>query len=329
LPFDLKTFIEFEKLVSQINENNFDEIAWRFFHFQAVHNDGYSAYLKYLKVNPKSLKSLEEIPFLPISFFKTHSIKTGQWPTQRIFKSSGTTESIRSSHHLWDEAFYLQQAERCFVQFFGPLSDFQIIALLPFYDTVHSSLVAMARYFLSKTSSEYSGFFLSDFDRIARLVDRMNASKKKILLLGVSHALLDLVESGPWDFKELMVMETGGMKGRKKEITRAELHERIIEGLGVKRVSSEYGMAELSSQAYSSGDGIFGCGSAMRVVIKEVNDPFSVATASGIINVIDLANFHSCCFIETQDLGKKSGSGFEVLGRADNSEARGCNLLMG
>ena len=329
MPFILKTFIEYEKLLPQINENNFDEIAWRLFHFQAVHNEVYSAYLKYLKVDLKDLKSLAQIPFLPISFFKTQTIKTGHWPTQRIFKSSGTTESIRSSHHVWDEAFYLQQAERCFVNFFGPLSDYNILALLPFYDTVHSSLVAMVRYFLCKSASEHSGFFISDFKRIARLVNQLKASNKKIVLLGVSHALLDLVEAGPFDFEDAIVMETGGMKGRKKEITRAELHEKIKKGLGVKTVSSEYGMAELSSQAYSRVDGIFDCSPAMRVVIKEINDPFSVASSTGIINVIDLANFHSCCFIETQDLGRRSGNGFEVLGRADNSEARGCNLLMG
>lgn len=329
MPFDLKTFIEFEKLLPQINENNFDEIAWRLFHFQASQNEVYSAYLKHLKIDIKALKSLDQIPFLPISFFKSHIIKTGQWPTQRLFKSSGTTESIRSAHHLWDETFYLQQAQLCFERFFGSLFDFHIIALLPFYDTIHSSLVAMVRYFLLKSDSEYSAFLMSDIDRIVGLLDKLKVSNKKILLLGVSHALLDLAEAGPFDFKEVIVMETGGMKGRRRELTRAELHEKIKKGLGVKEVCSEYGMAELSSQAYSKADGIFECSQAMRVFIKEVNDPFSVASSTGIINVVDLANFHSCCFIETQDLGRKSGNGFEVLGRADNSEARGCNLLMG
>jgi Acyl-protein synthetase, LuxE len=331
----LKTFIEFEKLLAQINENNFEEIAWRLFHFQAAHNEVYRNYLAHLRIDPLKLKSLHEIPFLPISFFKSHAIKTGDWSTQRIYQSSGTTQSIRSVHHLWDEPFYLNHAERCFEKFVGPLDQFHILALLPSYDTANSSLVAMVRYFIAKSKSHHSCFLLSntnrnaiEFERIADLIDQLSQSDKKVLLLGVSHGLLDLADNGPFSIKNILVMETGGMKGRKEEITREELHGKIRNGLGVKEIYSEYGMTELCSQAYSLSEGIFECSPAMRVIIKEVNDPFSLAQNTGIINVIDLANFHSCGFIETQDLGRVTSHGFQVLGRADNSEARGCNLLM-
>ena len=324
----LTQFIEFEKELSQINENNFDEIAWRHFQFQASHNEVYSTYLKHLKVDPQIVKSLEKIPFLPIRFFKSNEVKTSQWPTQRTFQSSGTTESVRSTHHLWDESLYLQHSANTFEKFFGPLSRFHVLALLPYYDTGQSSLIAMTRHFVAKSGSEYSGFFLSDTQRLIDLIHRLKSSERKVLLLGVSHALLDFAEQGPFFFDNLLVMETGGMKGRKEEITRAELHDKIQLGLGVQAVCSEYGMTELCSQAYSTSKGIFQCASSMKVIIKEINDPFSVSKSTGLINVIDLANFHSCSFIETQDLGRVTAEGFEVLGRVDNSEARGCNLML-
>jgi phenylacetate-coenzyme A ligase PaaK-like adenylate-forming protein len=322
------SFIEWEKTLSQINENNFDEIALNMFRFQAAHNELYRAYLSHLKVDSKDIQLINQIPFLPIRFFKSCTIKTGQWLSQRIYQSSGTTETIRSSHHLWDETFYLQHAAVTFERQFGSLQGYHVLALLPSYDTGYSSLVAMARYFVARSGSENSGFFLHDFDRLIALFNTLRNSGRKILLLGVSHALLDLAEKGPFQFPEIMVMETGGMKGRKVEITREELHQKIKVGLGVNRIYSEYGMTELCSQAYSKANGLFQCAPTMKVIIKEITDPFLVSATTGIINVIDLANFHSCGFIETQDLGRVTDRGFEVLGRADNSEARGCNLLI-
>ncbi len=325
----MNTFVEFEKELSQINENNFDEIAWRLFHFQARHNPVYSSYLNHVKIDPDKIKSLEEIPFLPIRFFKNHEIKTGDWSTQRTYKSSGTTESIRSFHHLWDEPFYLNHAASTFEKFFGSLKQFHILALLPSYDTGHSSLVAMARYFIAQSGSDDSGFYFSETTKLIELIDRLKYSDKRTILFGVSHSLLDLAGQGPYSFNNLLVIETGGMKGKKEELTRMDLHKKIKLGIGTLQVCSEYGMTELCSQAYSKAEGVFQCAPTMKVLIKEINDPFSITDATGIINVIDLANFHSCCFIETQDLGRVTENGFEVLGRADNSEARGCNLMIG
>ena len=324
----LKSFIEFEKMLSQINENNFDEIAWQIFHFQAKNNEIYSQYLNLLGVNKRNLKSLSQIPFLPIRFFKDKEVKSGKWFTQQPYKSSGTSEANKSSHHLWDENFYLEHAARTFQQSFGTLDQFHVLALLPFYDVGHSSLISMTRHFIKRSKSEYSGFFLNENKKLIDTIGKLQSANKKILLLGVTHALLDLLESGPFEFPNLMVMETGGMKGRREEIIRSELHEIIKKGFGVKAILSEYGMTELCSQAYSKQDGIFQCAPSMRVMIKEVTDPFSIAQSTGVINVIDLANFHSCSFIETQDLGRVTEAGFEVLGRVDNSEARGCNLLI-
>jgi hypothetical protein len=328
MPTSADTFIEFEKSLSQINENNFDEIAWKTFHFQAASNDIYARYLKYLRIDPLNLQSLNQIPFLPIRFFKDYEIKSGIWPTQHIYKSSGTTQAVKSSHHLWDENFYLNHAASSFENFLGPLENFHVLALLPYYDSGHSSLVAMARHFIARSGSSHSGFFLNDHDKLIELISNLTQSDKKILLLGVSHALLELAERGPFTFKDVIVMETGGMKGRKEELTREELHAKIKFGFGVEVVYSEYGMTELCSQAYAPFGGIFQCAPSIRVIVKEISDPFQASRSTGIINIIDLANFHSCSFIETQDLGRVTEKGFEVLGRADNSEVRGCNLLL-
>jgi hypothetical protein len=325
---DVQTFLNLQKQVLQINENNFDEIAWQIFKFQAEHNRVYRDYLKALQFDPSGISKLEEIPFLPIQLFKTHTVKTGNWPTQRIYKSSGTTQETRSMHHLWDEEFYLIHAAKTFEHFFGAISNYHVLCLLPSYDTVYSSLVAMARYFVAKSGSLQSGFFLENLESIPSKIQSLANSNRKILLIGVSHALLDLAEKGPFSFGDTLVMETGGMKGRKQEITRAELHQQLKDGLGKNQIISEYGMTELLSQAYSQQKGIFEYSDSMRVIIKEISDPFKAARSTGIINIIDLANLHSCSFIETQDLGRVTENGFEVLGRVDNSEVRGCNLLL-
>lgn len=324
----VNAFLDLQKLVLQINENNFDEIAWRVFQFQSEHNPLYNQYLSTLKLHHRSPDKLEQIPFLPIQFFKNHSVKTGNWPTQRLFKSSGTTAGNRSVHHLWDESFYLHNTAKAFEHRFGSLSNYHVLCLLPTYDTTYSSLVAMAKYFVAKSGSKASGFFLEAKEKLPLAIEKLSNANRKILLIGVSHALLDLVEHGPFTLNNTLVMETGGMKGRKAELTRAELHQRLRVGLGVTRIVSEYGMSELFSQAYTSQDEFFTPAPTMRVVIKELSDPFTSTSGTGIINVIDLANLHSCSFIETQDLGRMKGNSFAVLGRADNSEARGCNLLI-
>jgi hypothetical protein len=324
----LHFFLEFQKKLTQINENNFDEIALELFRFQAQNNAVYNQYLNQLRVNINNIQSIEEIPFLPIRFFKDHEVKTGIWLTQRVYKSSGTTDTTRSAHSLWDETFYLNHSLTIFENSFGPITNYRVLALLPAYDTGHSSLVAMARHFISKSESADSGFFLHNFAELIDLLGAPGNSKPKTILLGVSHALLDLADYGPFAFGDLIVIETGGMKGRKEEITREELHQRIRTGLGATKICSEYGMTELCSQAYSKSNGIFQCASTMKVIAREITDPFSATNSTGTLNIIDLANYHSCGFIETQDLGRVTERGFEVLGRVDNSEARGCNLMI-
>lgn len=325
---NVQTFLNLQKQILQINENNFDEIAWQIFRFQAQHNPIYRDYLNELKSDLTHISRLDQIPFLPIQFFKSHTVKTGNWPTQRLYKSSGTTQETRSVHHLLDEQFYLDHATQTFERFFGALNRYHVLCLLPAYDTTYSSLVAMARHFVARSGSIHSGFFLDNMESIPGKIQSLGTSAKQVLLIGVSHALLGLAEKGPFSLGDILVMETGGMKGRKQEITRSELHQKLRQGLGVTKIISEYGMTELLSQAYTQQKEIFDLPPTMKVIIKEINDPFKASGSTGIINIIDLANLHSCSFIETQDLGRVTENGFEVLGRADNSEARGCNLLL-
>ena len=326
---EISKLLDLQKKVLQINENNFEEIAWHVFEFQSAHNTLYRQYLAQLKRHHRAPNKLEKIPFLPIRFFKSHPVKTGNWRTERLFKSSGTKGDVRSAHHVWDESFYLHHAQTTFEKLFGPLHNFHVVCLLPSYDTAYSSLVAMARYLVAKSGSKDSGFFLDSKQKLPTIIEQLNKIDRKVLLLGVSHALLDLAEAGPFAFgDDILVMETGGMKGRKAELTRRELHQKLKVGLGVTRIVSEYGMTELLSQAYTTENETFQPASTMRVIIKELNDPFTSTQNAGIINIIDLANVHSCSFIETQDLGRTHSKGFEVLGRADNSEVRGCNLLI-
>lgn len=311
------------------NGQNFEDIALKLFHFQIKSNRTYDAFTAYL--GRRSPSSLRDIPFLPIGFFKSHDVKTGDWTPEVVFSSSGTG-GVTSHHAVRSRTSYLQRTESIFEYFFGPLTDYIIAALLPSYlEREGSSLVAMADYFIRRSGSAESGFFLNNQ---AELVERLQAWKqsgRKVLLLGVSFALLDLAEDHPADLSHCMIMETGGMKGRRQEITRQELHGVLRSRLGVKQVLSEYGMTELLSQAYSMGEGRFLTPPGMRVMIRDINDPFDLGQRekAGGINVIDLANVDSCAFIETQDLGKINQDGsFEVLGRIDNSDVRGCNLLV-
>lgn len=325
----MNTFKSFENALYSVNEGTFEDIALELFRFQAEYNPVYHLYLKNLRVDPKRIISLDTIPFLPISFFKTHLIKTGEWKVQTEFTSSGTMGST-SRHAVHNLDFYRTLSQRIFENLYGPLTDYHLLALLPSYlERTGSSLVAMMDHFIKQTGSEHSGFYLHNQQELISMIKRIK--DRKILLWGVSFALLDLAEKFEVDLSNGMVLETGGMKGRRQELIRDELHAILCDRFHVSVIHSEYGMTELMSQAYSAGEGYYTGPPWMKVFIRDLNDPFqSVSEKAGIMNIIDLANFHSCAFIETQDLGRITQSGsFEVLGRVDNSDVRGCNLLVG
>ena len=326
----MKTFKSFEEVLYGVNDGNFEDIALQLFRFQVENNTVYHDFVTHLRRDQAN--SLEEIPFLPISFFKTHTIQTGTWIPETTFTSSGTTGQAASRHQVKSAAWYLGHTERIFIQFFGPLGNYHFLALLPSYmEREGSSLVAMADYFIRKSNSVYSGFYLNHHDALVTKLLELKSSDKKVVLLGVTFALLDLAETYAVDLSHCLIMETGGMKGKRPELTREEVHRYLCSRFNVPSILSEYGMTELLSQAYSFGRGRFLAPPAMKVVIRDINDPFDQVGMgqTGAINVIDLANIYSCAFIETQDLGKTHQDGsFEVLGRMDNSDVRGCNLLV-
>jgi hypothetical protein len=320
---------DFRSLCLQINENNFDEIALEIFRFQAKENLVYRKYLNLIGVSPDSINSVFDIPFLPIQFFKTTKVMSGSWVPETIFRSSGTTGINTSSHMVDDFSFYLNHAAADFNQLITDISEAHLLAVLPSYtERADSSLVAMVDHLVKLSGSTFSGFYLNDKGSLQKALCAAKATGAKVILFGVTFALMDLVSAGI-DFSGVDVIETGGMKGRGKEVVREELY-RYLRQSKPNSIFSEYGMTELFSQAYAGSDGKFKPSSWMRVLIREINDPFKLAPSGtlGVIRVIDLANVHSCCFIETQDLGKSyRDGGFEVLGRLDYSDLRGCNLL--
>jgi hypothetical protein len=331
-----------KKEILQINKNNFDELALEVFQFQAINCKVYNQYLAFLDIDISKINSIEAIPFLPISFFKTKKIVSTHSPTQTVFKSSGTTGLNTSQHFLADPEFYKDISKSIFEANYGSLENYHIVAMLPSYlERGDSSLIYMVQHFIDGTNSPYSGFYTADYQAIINLFDNLKLdldTSRKVLLWGVTFAMLDLAELG-YDFStlkdRLIVLETGGMKGRKKEIVRDELYQRLKTGFGVGQIHSEYGMTELLSQAYSSDDALFNCPNSMKILLRELNDPFAILPysslkKSGGINVIDLANLETCSFIETQDLGQygPTKDSFKVLGRFDNSDLRGCNLLI-
>ncbi len=330
----MEEFKSFSKRLETLTLDHFEDFALELVQFQARHNPIYAAYLKARKIHPSSIQQLEDIPFLPIQFFKDSQVYCGnpEYATQ-VYTSSGTTGAITSKHLLWSEEFYLNHAQLLFEKEYGPLSDFHVLALLPAYlERPGSSLVAMASHFIQESKSEASGFYLYNQQELLQRLKELAQGSKKVLLLGVTFALLDLAESQV-NFKEnpdLIVMETGGMKGRRREMIREEVHQQLRAFFKVAHIHSEYGMTELLSQVYSKGEGKYTLPSCMRVMLRDLNDPFSPSSRSqGGINLIDLANFHSCAFIETQDIGSWDENGFlEVLGRFDHSDVRGCNLLI-
>jgi len=329
----LETFKSFAQSLVKINESNFEDIALRIFHFQADKNPVYRQYLHYVKCDTEKVLRLSQIPFLPISFFKSQIIKTGEWEPQAEFYSSGTTGSNTSRHFVYDLAFYRRHSETIFRHCYGDPETFHFLALLPSYlEREGSSLIEMMNHLILQSKSEYSGFYLHNHNALIDKLHYLKSDNRKVILWGVSFALLDLAEKIELDLSHCMIMETGGMKGRRKEWIREELHVFLTRRFNVKEIHSEYGMTELMSQAYSSGGGIYQSPPSMKIMIRNMNDPFEFLPPqkTGGINIIDLANFHSCAFIETQDIGSVDERGnFAVFGRMDNSDIRGCNLLVG
>jgi hypothetical protein len=314
------------------NEKGFAETALEIFRFQAQNCTIYREFITNLKVDIDTVKHVDQIPFLPISFFKSHEILSSTEKVEVTFTSSGTTGMINSRHLVTDVSWYEESFRNAFDVFYGDIKNYTILALLPAYmEREGSSLIYMAEDLVKRSENPDSGFYLYNHTDLYQQLKKQQQAKKPTLLIGVTFALLDFVEHYPIDFPELIVMETGGMKGRRKEMIREELHQTLYKGFGVDAIHSEYGMTELLSQAYSKGDGIFNCPHWMKVITRDTNDPISNLDndKTGGINVIDLANINSCSFIATQDLGKVYADGsFEVLGRFDNSDIRGCNLLI-
>ena len=321
-----------QEIFSIINIAQFTEKALRTFRFQAQNCKVYHEFVVNLKVDINAIERIDQIPFLPISFFKTHEVLSSPDRIQATFTSSGTTGMINSRHLVSDLSWYEESFRRAFKLFYGNIRDFCVLALLPSYlEREGSSLVYMANDLVKRSDNSESGFYLYNHEQLFEQLQKQQNARKPTLLIGVTFALLDFVEQYPIKFPELIVMETGGMKGRRKEMIREELHHTLCKGFGVDAIHSEYGMTELLSQAYSKGDGIFNCPPWMKVITRDTNDPLSTLNndKTGGINVIDLANINSCSFIATQDLGKVYSDGsFEVLGRFDNSDIRGCNLLI-
>lgn len=328
----MSEIVDFTSRLSLINESNFDDIALQLFRYQYKNNLLYQTYARYLGKEPSRLSSVDQIPFLPIRFFKTHTVISGNWTPELVFTSSATSGSVVSRHAVLDAKFFTETSRAIFHHFYGPLEQFHFLALLPSYlERSGSSLIYMIDHFIQSDSSGHSGFYLHNQEELLRKVESLKKSEKKTILWGVSFALLDLAEKYEVDLSHCLVFETGGMKGRRKEWIREELYAFLSKRFNVQAIHSEYGMTELLSQAYAKAHGYFQSPPWMKILVRDINDPFQMVKAgkTGGINVIDFANAHSCSFIETEDLGKfVDANSFEILGRLDNSDIRGCNLLV-
>lgn len=321
-----------EQVFSITNDEQFSRVALQVFRHQAEACAVYREFIKGLRIDAAAVKQIDDIPFLPIEFFKSHNIVSTNDAVQITFTSSGTTGMVTSRHQVTDVSWYEESFRNAFELFYGDIKKYTILALLPSYlEREGSSLIYMAEDLISQSNNPDSGFFLYNHDELYHQLKKQQQNKKPTLLIGVTFALLDFVEQYQINFPELIVMETGGMKGKRKEMIREELHEQLCKGFGVDTIHSEYGMTELLSQAYSKGHGIFNCPPWMRIITRDTNDPVTLLKGdkAGGINIIDLANINSCAFIAAQDLGKVYADGsFEVLGRFDNADIRGCNLLI-
>jgi phenylacetate-coenzyme A ligase PaaK-like adenylate-forming protein len=318
--------------ILNINDNNFETLAFKVYEYQFLNCAVYKEFCTHLHKSPKEIKRLEDIPFLPIEFFKSHQILSTSGKVMKVFNSSGTTGQQTSKHYTTDLLHYQKNSLQIFENAYGSIKDYAILALLPSYlERDGSSLVYMVKHFIQKSGHAESGFFLNNHEELYQRLNALEQQGQKTLLIGVSFGLLDFIENYKIKLNHTIVMETGGMKGRRKEMIRKELHQKLSDGFGVSHIHSEYGMTELLSQAYSKGEGIFNLPQTMKVFIRDPEDPltlFSDLNKTGGINVIDLANIHSCAFIATKDLGQNvKKNQLKILGRFDNSDIRGCNLL--
>jgi phenylacetate-coenzyme A ligase PaaK-like adenylate-forming protein len=325
-----------EPELKKITAANFEALAIKIFNQQYLQNDLYQKYCTILQINPSSIVRIEQIPFLPIQFFKTKTIKTTAFEEELIFESSGTTGSINSKHFVKDKAIYEASYLAGFRNFYGNEKDYCIIGLLPSYlERQHSSLVYMVNDLIEKSGHKNSGFYLYDYEKLQSVLQENENAKQKTILIGVTYALLDFAEQYPTKLEHTIIMETGGMKGRREELTRSQVHQKLSTSFAVENIHSEYGMTELLSQAYSTENGIFTCSKSMKVFIRSEDDPLLILQNSdkdfitGAINIVDLSNLYSCSFIATDDAGKlfKNGN-FEILGRLENSDIRGCGLMI-
>lgn len=321
-----------ENIFSIPSQKQFEKTALKAFRFQYENNMVYRDFCNFLNTDVQKVKSIQQIPFLPIQFFKSHNVVSNGNLVQTTFTSSGTTGMITSKHLITDVSLYERSYRRAFSQFYGNIEDYAVLALLPSYlEREGSSLIHMVEDLIKLTRNENSGFYLHNHEELIEKLIQLDNSGQNVILIGVTYALLDLVEKRKFDLKHTIIMETGGMKGKRKEMIREELHDQLCKGFGVTAIHSEYGMTELLSQAYSLGNGIFECPNWMQILIRDTEDALTYVETgkTGGVNVIDLANINSCSFIATQDLGKKyPNNTFEVLGRFDNSDIRGCNLMV-
>ena len=308
---------------------SFKELAIKIFHFQAKNNTVYSNYINHLGLNISSINEIQDIPYLPIDLFKSHEVICEPNNRRVTYTSSGTGGAL-SNHIVHDLSIYEDSFKSGFEYFYGDIKEYTILALLPSYiERKGSSLIYMCEKLIQQSQKKDSGFYLNEHELLFETLKKLESKNSKTLLIGVSFGLLDFVEAFPLELKNTIVMETGGMKGRRKEMIRKELHKILGKGFHQKDIHSEYGMTELLSQAYSKGKSLFKCPPWMQASCRDANDPLSVNKISGGLNIIDLANIHSCSFIATQDLGKIYPDGsFEVLGRFDTSDVRGCNLMV-
>ena len=314
------------------NQSDFKTCALQVFRHQFKNNAIYRSFCDLLYIHSSDVKKVEEIPFLPIQFFKSHAVLSSTQAVQETFTSSGTTGSSVSKHMVTDLSWYTKSYTKGFEHFYGPIEEYTVLGLLPNYlERDGSSLIYMVDDFIKKSNKPASGFYLNNLTELSKTLIALDKKGEKVLLIGVTFALLDLIERQQFKLQNTIIMETGGMKGRRKEIIRNELHEILCAGFGVSKIHSEYGMTELLSQGYSSGDGVFDCPPWMKILARDTEDALTMVgtNKTGGLNVIDLANYNSCSFIATQDLGKVDNNGcFEVLGRFDHSDIRGCNLMV-
>ncbi|OQP38707.1 acyl transferase [Niastella yeongjuensis] len=322
---------EIEDKIFTLEPVDFEQLALEVFQFQYNNNAIYQHYVNALSTVGSAVRSIDQIPFLPIRFFKTADIKTTVFEPEAVFESSGTTQTINSRHYVKDLGIYRRSFLQAWEQFYGPVQDWCVIGLLPAYlERQNSSLVVMVNEMIKLSGHAQSGFYLYEHEKLASVLQELEKKGQKTLLIGVTFGLLDFAEQYPMPLKHTVVMETGGMKGRRREMTREEVHDILSTAFKTPLIHSEYGMTELLSQAYSYGHGLFDCPPWMKVLVRQDDDPLDVRiSGSGVINIIDLANLYSCSFIATDDVGTVTPDGsFEILGRMDTSDIRGCNLLI-